>query len=182
MTCKVSMITILQAFNSKLSKPSLTGCIEWLGTKQPNGYGVFRAGRNSVGTDLAHRFIWLATNGPIENGLHVLHRCDNALCCNVGHLFLGTPKDNMLDKKTKGRTNNGITCGEGNHKAKLTDVQVTEILLDTRSCLDIAAHYNVGRTQVWRIKTGRARTKSGKFSTKKDKYGIYTKETCCDPA
>jgi len=168
MTCKVLMTQILQAFNAKLGKPTAKGCIEWLGTKQPNGYGVFRAGRNSLGTDLAHRFIWLATNGPISDNLHVLHHCDNPICCNIEHLFLGTPKDNMLDKKAKGRTNNGITCGEIHHKAKLTDAQVACILLDTRGCTIIAAEYGMQRTQIWRIKTGRARTRSGKFSTKEN--------------
>lgn len=54
-------------------------------------------------TTLAHRAAWVAANGPIPSGLHVLHRCDNPPCVNIEHLFLGTHQDNMDDKKSKGR-------------------------------------------------------------------------------
>lgn len=55
---------------------------------------------------LAHRAAWQLENGPIPADLHVLHRCDTPLCCNVSHLFLGTNDDNIADKVQKGRVNN----------------------------------------------------------------------------
>jgi hypothetical protein len=38
-------------------------------------------------------------------GKFACHRCDNPPCINPDHLFLGTPKDNMLDMYRKGRAN-----------------------------------------------------------------------------
>jgi hypothetical protein len=52
---------------------------------------------------IAARWYWEATNGPIPQGQYVLHRCDNPLCVNLEHLFLGTQIENIIDRDTKGR-------------------------------------------------------------------------------
>jgi hypothetical protein len=51
----------------------------------------------------AHRAMWMQTNGPIPEGLCVLHRCDNPPCVRPDHLFLGTKRDNTADMWSKGR-------------------------------------------------------------------------------
>jgi len=85
-----------------------TGCHEWSGRTNDAGYGmVYFNGRNTG----AHRVAWRLANGPIPEGLSVLHHCDNPPCCETepseafpeGHLFLGTRADNNADKATKGR-------------------------------------------------------------------------------
>lgn len=75
-------------------------CWLWFGKIEWDGYGRVKYKGKSY---RAHRVAWELVNGEIEDGLLVLHRCDNPLCCNPSHLFLGTQQDNMTDKKQKGR-------------------------------------------------------------------------------
>lgn len=79
------------------------GCVLWGGAKNPGGYGVM-AWRGPLKP--THRISWEIFNGPIPQGMLVLHRCDVPACVNIAHLFLGTPKDNMVDMVNKGRAKN----------------------------------------------------------------------------
>lgn len=89
----------MQRFYEKtVLRPS--GCIEWIAAKYPNGYGCFKIEGRTQG---AHRIAWKLANGEIPKGLLICHRCDNRLCVNVDHLFLGDGKDNMKDCRDKGR-------------------------------------------------------------------------------
>ena len=77
-----------------------SGCHLWIGAVAGWGYGSTRIGGKNM---RAHRAVWELTNGPIPHGLWVLHRCDNPLCVNPLHLFLGTHSDNMRDVVQKHR-------------------------------------------------------------------------------
>jgi len=81
-----------------------TGCLEWLGCCQSNGYGQVRI--NKV-VYYAHHISWRLENGDIPTGMHVLHKCDNPRCVNPNHLFLGNHRDNMHDMMRKGRHKDG---------------------------------------------------------------------------
>jgi hypothetical protein len=54
-------------------------------------------------SEVVHRLAWSLVNGPIPEGLYVCHRCDNRACYEIGHLFVGTAKDNNVDCSRKGR-------------------------------------------------------------------------------
>lgn len=90
-----------ERFYAKVSKiPTDRGCLEWSGAQTTKGYGLTRSkGRNTT----AHRIAWELVNGQIPDGMLVCHKCDNPRCCNVDHLFLGTPEDNQRDMDNKGR-------------------------------------------------------------------------------
>ena len=90
------------------------GCHVWVGTTA-KGYGTISRGARSEGKVSTHRLVWELTNGPIPDGLDVLHHCDNPPCCQTnptegypeGHLFLGTHAQNMVDRDAKGRNGAG---------------------------------------------------------------------------
>lgn len=77
----------------------------------------------------SHRYSYTIHFGFIPDGLSVLHKCDNVLCVNPSHLFLGTALDNARDRNRKGRQSKG----EGRWAHKLTEGQVKEIRQRYRS-------------------------------------------------
>jgi hypothetical protein len=81
-------------------------CIEWTLFKDKNGYGMMRSNGKVWRT---HRFVYSKFYKKELNGLFVLHKCDNPKCVNPEHLFLGTQRDNNIDKMMKGRSKTGKT-------------------------------------------------------------------------
>lgn len=101
--------TIDERFWPKVDIHGPDDCWSWLASRRTGSdYGQFvdtyiENGKRVQKFYAAHRLSWILTHGPIPDRLCVLHRCDNPLCVNPSHLFLGTNKDNVDDMKKKGR-------------------------------------------------------------------------------
>lgn len=92
-------------------RPGLGRCWLWTGSTDKKGYGRH-------GHDLTHRRAWRETNGPIPDGLWILHHCDNPPCCNPAHLYAGTHAQNMRDMSERGRcgSRRRLVCPKGHAK------------------------------------------------------------------
>ncbi len=125
-------------------------CWVWRGYSK-NRYGSIMVNGRYV---KAHRFSYEHYIGPIPAGLYVLHKCDNSLCVNPEHLFVGTQFDNMTDMKQKGRELKAKGSNAG--RSRLTEEQVLSIrqeLQETNiTCWQLAKKYNVTANAIRCIK------------------------------
>lgn len=94
--------TLDRIFWTKVQIDPANNCWMWTGRVDGSHmlYGQIKRNEKRI---KAHRHAWTLANGPIPDGLFVLHRCDRPLCINPSHLFLGTQHDNLLDAASKGR-------------------------------------------------------------------------------
>jgi hypothetical protein len=143
-------MTIEDRFWSYVAKSG--DCWEWVGTRRPEGYGLFWNGERQV---RAHRFAWELVNGPIPAGLSLCHSCDNPPCVRPDHLFVGTQRQNLEDMTRKGRRRSRPPVreqnGSANAMAKLTEEQVAHIKGMAAAGHyhdDIAARFGVTRANV----------------------------------
>jgi hypothetical protein len=88
-------------------------CWPWQGSTRGRGYGILGMKRGEKwGSVQAHIFSYALHNGPIPDGLCVLHHCDNPPCVRPSHLFLGTRATNNLDMAMKERATSPLTTAQ----------------------------------------------------------------------
>jgi hypothetical protein len=128
------------------------GCWEWVGSTSRDGYGGIRIKGRLYRT---HRLAYELARESIPQSLQVCHTCDNRLCCNPEHLWLGTAIDNALDCIAKGRAHRNPRIGEKHVRAKLTTADVLVIraayATGTISTNELARQYAVSQALIWKI-------------------------------
>lgn len=138
------------------------GCWDWKGNVDRDGYPIFSFSRFNKVTKRAQRLIYQFVNGKFNPSLSVLHKCDNTLCLNPDHLFLGNQKDNILDMYSKKRNRNQFTdimfCVNG-HKFTQSNTYIRKN--GNRSCRECS-----------RIRSARVRNKIYKSINKQKERGI----------
>lgn len=112
-------LTIEQALDSYEVDAS-TGCWNWTRGKTSCGYGHYAvSGRQGR----AHRLFYEHLVGEIPSRMHVCHRCDNPLCVNPEHLFVGSSAANTADKVSKGRQARGAELPQ----SRFSELQVRAV-------------------------------------------------------
>lgn len=129
-------------------------CWEWNRHRFANGYGSFHKSVQERHA-LAHRVAYELANGPIPDGLYVLHQCDNPACCNPAHLSVGTQYDNMADAVNRDRTRQGeaVTASvlTANDVHSIRERYVPYII----TAQILAAEYGVSDSAIYAILSGR---------------------------
>lgn len=147
-------------------------CWRWNAGTRPTGYGVIRLRHSNW---VAHRVAFQLSNAVSPGNFCVCHSCDNPLCCNPAHLWLGTKGDNNRDRETKGRGNQatgdrhgtrihpesvrrGMFSG-GRKNAIVSEDQAREIRMRYSSargvCRDLAKEFGVSKSVVYCIGNGK---------------------------
>lgn len=133
-----------------------TDCILHTGSVTNAGYGqVARRINGKLKVYGAHRYAWMQTHGPIPDGLHILHQCDNKLCINVEHMRLGTHRENVREAVERGLTK--AKRGENQWKHKLTEENVRSIrqgLSAGETVDDLSEKFGVDQITIRRIRSG----------------------------
>lgn len=86
-------VRLIEIGKPVVSHWSQSACVDWEMSVDRGGYGrIKRVGMHV----LAHRAVWEAICGPIENGMVIDHLCRNRRCVNVAHMELVSGTENVL--------------------------------------------------------------------------------------
>lgn len=144
-----------------------SGCLEWDGLVDADGYGRVTVRRLAKYRPLlAHRAMYIATHGEIAPGLCVCHSCDNRKCIEPSHLWLGTHAQNISDMAKKNRHPMSIAKAKGNRvsfgrtaNAALSDECVRAIRSDFAAGFgisEVARRNGTNRGTAYKIRSGTA--------------------------
>lgn len=119
----------IKRFISKIIQQP-NGCWHYIGAKDADGYGMFWYNGKTIG---AHRFSAEFLGKLNVSNACVCHSCDNPICVNPRHLFIGTSQQNTADRHKKGRSVKGSSVG--------TSVYNEQIIKSIKQAYNSTPHY-----------------------------------------
>ena len=122
------------------------GCWIWVASSADGRYGQFGWKRRTSAK--AHRVSYELYVVDIPAGTAVCHTCDETLCVNPDHLWLGSQQDNLKDMVSKERN----AKGEKHGIAKITEREAAEIFRSPLAAAALAECYGISRRSVSDIK------------------------------
>jgi hypothetical protein len=143
----------IKLFFEKIDKSQ--ECWLWTASTTDDGYGKYtvRLGKESR-TFRSTRLSFFLNYGYIDDTLLVCHTCDNPLCVNPKHLFLGTVKENNMDCITKGRQRHAKWENKSTLLKNDDVIEIKKLIKSGVSQIDIAKMFNVGKNCIWFIANG----------------------------
>ena len=119
------MTTLNNRFWKHVDRRGDNDCWLWTASLDGKGYGqIAEIVDGQRKTLRAHRVSYELANGPLADGIVVMHTCDTPACVNPRHLRAGTMKDNTRDMLTKKRNRHGRLPGVSNPFAKFSEQDV----------------------------------------------------------
>lgn len=119
-------------------------CWPWKGsTAGGSQYGEMKFQGKGI---RSHRLAWQFHHKvALDDGEHVLHKCDYKPCCNPKHLYVGNDHNNALDRAARNQSKG--------YKLSLVDAE--KIRSDTRILREIAEDYGVTIATISNVKRGK---------------------------
>lgn len=135
----------------------------WPWTRARYGEGRYGAcgydlgdGKKTHGT---HRLAFILSGGELsEDRPHVIHSCDNKICCNPAHLSAGSHADNIQQAHNRGLMKCRPKTGSQSAFAKLSEADVQNIrgrLARGAIRRDLAAEYGLSKSGMDHIAANR---------------------------
>lgn len=144
----------------KVARDDVDSCWLWQGWTKKDRNGTLR-GRVSVGSAsnrsyfYASRVAYFLVYNEDPGELEVCHSCDNTLCTNPAHLWIGTHAENMADMSAKGRGLSRSGPGILAPSHKLTEDQVRQMRHTSGTQREIAQAFDVSQAAVSLVINGR---------------------------
>lgn len=137
----------IERFNQKYIIDEETGCWNWIGYIEPNGYGHSYYKRKTI---RAHKLSYILFKNDVNPDLVICHSCNNRKCVNPDHLREDTRSSNSIDMVNSGNQ----------MQQKLSFDEVIEIKKALKHYYkgqvnDLAHFYKVNHRTISGIKTGK---------------------------
>lgn len=139
---KPNINTTIESLLAK-TKTMPNGCMEWLPSKDKNGYGYYMIMYKNL---RAHRVMAALVYGEPQDKQIVLHSCDNPPCINPEHLSYGTQKENIRQKFDRNRAN--LSLGSNRKNSVLTEeivLKARQMRAEGQSIVSISRHFGINQ-------------------------------------